>query len=228
MAERPSTFDFDAKAECYDRWYATPHGAMYDRLEKRAVAGLLPTDGPTGALLEVGCGTGHWSRFFSRQGFDVTGVDVSPATIRIAREKAIPRALFAIADAHRLPFDSQRFDVAAAITTLEFVRDAEAVVREMVRCTKRPGGLVLVGVLNALARVNRRRKATGKPTYAHARFFSPREVASLLAHYGRPRVTSTGFVPRARRLLGLAPLTNAIGRVFHLPYGVFVAGRVEL
>jgi len=176
----------------------------------------------------VGCGTGHWASFFSEHGFTVTGVDISPSMIRVAREKEIPRAAFAIADAHELPLDSCRFNVTVAITTLEFARHPELVLREMVRCTRRPGGIVLIGALNAASRLNRSRKASGKPTYKEARFFSPRELQTLLAPYGQTRVVSAARVPSVRWLLPLAPLADAIGRLLHLLHGAFIVGRAEL
>lgn len=37
--------------------------------------------------LDFGCGTGRSSRFFKKQGFDVTGIDISPSMIRQAVEK---------------------------------------------------------------------------------------------------------------------------------------------
>lgn len=224
--ELASTFDFGALAERYDQWYETAEGAMYDRLEKRAVARRLPRDGGGRALLDVGCGTGHWARFFAGRGFQVTGIDIAPAMVRRARDKGIPGASFAVADAHALPFRSGRFDVAVAITTVEFVRDGEAVVGEMVRCTRRPGGLVLVGALNALAGINRRRKAAGKATYREARFFSPRALKALLGRFGEAQVTAAALVPRAGWLLPLAPLTDALGRLLHLPYGALVVGSL--
>ena len=75
---------------------------------------------------------------------------------------------------------------------------------------------------------NRRRKAVGKPTCKEARLLSPRELESILAPYGQTRAMSAALVPRARWLLPLAPLTDAFGRLFHLPYGAFAVGRVEV
>ena len=223
-----SRFDFGPMAERYDQWYETDEGALYDRLEKRAVVRLLPHNGRGKELLDVGCGTGHWARFFSEHGFTIAGIDISPSMIRVAHGKGIPRASFTTADAHELPFDSGRFDVAVAITTLEFVRDQEVVLREMVRCTRRPGGLVLVGALNALARINRHRRAVGQPTYREARFFTPRELKAALAPFGETRVTAAALVPQARWLLPLAALADAVGRWLHLPYGALLVARVEL
>ena len=128
----PSTFDFDPLAETYDRCYDTAKGAMYDRLEKQAVAELLLKNTSGGKLLDVGCGTGHWSYFFIQQGFTVTGVDISPEMIRIANEKTRNRISLKIADAHNLPFDDETFDVSVVITTLEFSRNPAGVIHEMV------------------------------------------------------------------------------------------------
>ena len=38
--------------------------------------------------LDLGCGTGHYAIYLARQGFDVTGVDICPTAIRIAKENA--------------------------------------------------------------------------------------------------------------------------------------------
>jgi len=227
MSERPDTFDFGRMAGSYDEWYKTRLGRTYDTLEKRAVARMLPDPINGNRLLDVGCGTGHWSAFFSKKGFVVTGVDVAPEMVGIAHEKGIASASFEVADAHSLPFEDGCFDVVAAMTTVEFVRDAETVVHEMVRCTRHPGGVILVGVLNAMARVNRLRKAAGKPPYDAARLFSPRGLRDMLASYGEAEVTSAAFVPSWPSFSSWATLADAMARLLHLPYGAFVVGRVR-
>ena len=206
-----SRFDFGSIAETYDRWYETRKGRVYDALEKRAIARTFPRPAPGLRLLDVGCGTGHWSAFFSARGFEVTGVDIAPEMVAVARKKRIAHAAFQVADAHALPFDDEAFDVTAAITTLEFVRDAETIMQEMIRCTRRHGGVVLVGVLNSLAAVNAERKSRGAPLYADARFFSPIEVETMLARYVEPGVSVAAFVPRIAAALPLAPAASSIG-----------------
>ena len=75
--EYSSRYDFDRIAEGYDKWYETRRGALYDRLEKKAINGFLPPSSGGKKLLEIGCGTGHWSAFFSNKGYHLTGVDIS-------------------------------------------------------------------------------------------------------------------------------------------------------
>ena len=52
-------FNFDKVADSYDGWYDSASGAMYDRLEKKAVSRYLRQNAQEMKLLEVGCGTGH-------------------------------------------------------------------------------------------------------------------------------------------------------------------------
>jgi ubiquinone/menaquinone biosynthesis C-methylase UbiE len=221
-------FDFGSAAERYDRWYETPTGRRCDAMEKRAVKRLLPPPSPGARLLDVGAGTGLWSAFFAGAGFDVTGVDIAPEMIVVARGKGIPRATFREADAHDLPFEEGAFDVATAVTTLEFVEDAARVLREMARCTRRPGGVVLVGVLNALAPFNIARQRAGKSPYAEASLFSPREVKGMLEVHGETRIAIAAFAPMARYLAPPARLTELVSRLLRSRRGAFVAGRAAL
>jgi len=38
---KPTRFDFNSVADTYDKWYETTEGAMYDRLEKKAISKCL-------------------------------------------------------------------------------------------------------------------------------------------------------------------------------------------
>ena len=226
---KASRFDFDLIADSYDNWYAGRRGAMYDRLEKKIIADLLPTAAEGEKLLEVGCGTGHWSRFFSEYGFKVTGVDISERMINAALPKGIPNASFHIADGHLLPFADDSFNLTTAITTLEFVRDAGAVLREMIRCTRKPGR-ILLGVLNGLSKVNRQKQRQENPesSYAAARLFSPVKLKQLLQPYGRVEITIGGFIPAQSWLIPFAPWFDRSARAFGSQKGAFIAAVLKL
>lgn len=43
---------------------------------------------PPGKAVDFGCGTGNYAIYLARRGFDVTGVDISPTAIGIARQHA--------------------------------------------------------------------------------------------------------------------------------------------
>ena len=226
---KASRFDFDRVAGSYDSWYADRRGAMYDRLEKKLIGNFLPTETEGKKLLEIGCGTGHWSRFFSKCGFEVTGLDISERMVNTALQKGIPNVSFYVADGHLLPFQDSTFDLTAAITMLEFVRDAEVVLREMIRCTRKPGR-ILLGMLNGLSAVNRQKQRRGRPgnPYAAARLFSPVELREFLEPYGQVEISVGGFVPTQNWLIPLAPWIDRIARMFGGQKGAFMAAVLKL
>ena len=224
----PSRYDFSDLAENYDLWYQTREGMLYDRFEKATVKKFLPPALLGMNLLDVGCGTGHWSEFFNDNGCAVTGIDISEAMVKTAQNKRSKAIRFLIGDAHKLPFSDGEFDVSVAIATIEFVRNPAGVIREMVRCTKKRGGIVLLGVLNCCAKINRQRRDKGFQPYKDAWLLSPRQLFNMLAPYGIPQIRPTAFVPRSRWLMSLGPVYNSIGTSLRIPSGAFIVGTVTL
>lgn len=220
-------FDFDKAADSYDDWYESVVGAMYDRLEKGAFDKLLKGNNYGKQLLEIGCGTGHWSEYFSGKGFDVTGVDISEKMIKKADEKNIPNCRFQIADGQKLGFSDNSFDIAAAVTTLEFAEEPEKMISEMRRCVK-PGGKLLFGVLNSLSSYNRKRREKTESIYASAKLFSPGQLEDLLGRFGKVRIITAGFVPQNRNLVWSAPLCEFLCRLAGSRKGAFTAAEVQL
>jgi SAM-dependent methyltransferase len=43
---------------------------------------------PYGRALDLGCGTGYWSVRLAQHGWEVTGVDIVPKAVRVARKRA--------------------------------------------------------------------------------------------------------------------------------------------
>ncbi|MBN2309883.1 MAG: class I SAM-dependent methyltransferase [Candidatus Hydrogenedentes bacterium] len=180
-------FDFDGYARDYEHWYETAQGKAHDCRQQAAVSRALPSPAPGARLLDIGCGTGHWSRFYASKGFSVAGVDLSAPMVREAHARDTGHSFYGVADAYNLPFRDAAFDVVSAMAVLEFVSRAEAVLAEMIRCV-REHGPVIVGTLNRLAPLNRTRVADGKQPYASARMLAPAELTALLAPYGEARL----------------------------------------
>ena len=100
---------------------------------------------PGQQALDIACGTGDLGLQLARAGADVTGLDLVPAMLVLARSRArqtsTPLALVA-GDIGELPFASSRFDVVTAGYALRNVPDLDRALRELVRVL-RPGGRLL-------------------------------------------------------------------------------------
>lgn len=195
MSTDRNVFDFGMLASRYDRWYETPAGKALDRVQKEDVRRLLGRASSGERLLDVGCGTGHWSFFFANLGYQVTGIDIAREMIAVAR--SVPSGCsFQVADARELPFKDASFDVVAMMAALEFLTDPEMGLREMARCAK-PGGILLIGTLNRLAPLNRQRISANKEPYASGHLFSPAELRIIMKPYGRIRMTASSIRSQA-------------------------------
>lgn len=228
MTQPSSHYDFGQIASSYDSWYDTARGKMYDRFEKQAIGKLLPGHFNDSRLLEIGCGTGHWSSYFGDKGFEVTGIDVSAEMINIASQKRLPNSRFEIADGRNLAFENESFDAAVAITVLEFTTEPEKIVSEMVRCVKKSNGVLIVGILNVLSGYNQKRKNKSGSIYSSSHLFSPQQIYKILNEYGKVELLTTGFLPEKDWLLWASPLWEYLGHIFYAQQGAFIAARVDL
>lgn len=100
-------------------------------------------------VLEVGCGPGRFLAECRRRGADVTGVDPSPAAVRLARERfgleVIP-AMFEDAVARSL-LPNAGYDLVFAFELIEHVRRPADFLRQVNGLLK-PGGLVCLSTPN--------------------------------------------------------------------------------
>ena len=167
-------------AEEYDQFYRTNGGRAVDKAEKAAISDLLEQV-DSREMLELGCGTGHWTAFFSEKGFRVTAVDQSAVMLEQAHKKEIPGVQWVEADAAHLPYPDERFELITAITLFEFAEDRNAIFREIDRLLK-PGGFLIVGWLNSLSEIGRQKKSS--PTFSKAHLYTPAEIRNQLTLLG--------------------------------------------
>jgi len=156
----------DGKLRAREQWSADPCGAVYgrasefgtreffDEVERHRYEEYAPWmrdvmgfDKFAGArLIEVGCGMGTDLLQFARGGAHITGVDLTPRSVEIARQHFRVYHMpgdFSLADAERLPFPDNSFDLYYSNGVLHHTPDTSAAVREAHRVLK-PGGTVKV------------------------------------------------------------------------------------
>lgn len=118
---------------------------------------LVPFDGRRGqTVLEVGCGAGVDLARFARGGALVTGVDVAPSAIALARANFEQLGLqgdFQVADGEHLPFADNQFDLVYAHGVVQYTANPKRLVDEVRRVLK-PGGEAIFQVYNRLSWLN--------------------------------------------------------------------------
>jgi ubiquinone/menaquinone biosynthesis C-methylase UbiE len=85
--------------------------------------------------LDVGTGTGLFAEAYARRGLQVTGIDVNPEMIAIARG-FVPSGAFDEAPADALPFADGAFDLVFLGVVLHEVADAAQALREARRVAR--------------------------------------------------------------------------------------------
>jgi SAM-dependent methyltransferase len=134
---------FEHDAAGYEDWYATARGRRADQAERALLDRLLAPFAGAQNALEVGCGTGHFTRWLAGRIPHVVGLDRAPAMLAEARLRS-PRLRLIQADAHALPIRSQTIDLAFFVLTLEFLEDPAVALAEAVRVARR--GLIVVAL----------------------------------------------------------------------------------
>jgi ubiquinone/menaquinone biosynthesis C-methylase UbiE len=204
------------RAKRYEGWFSTPFGERADRVEKLILRGLLEDFTESHSLLDVGCGTGHFTDWLASPELSVVGLDRASSMLTFARARR-PDLPLVLADATHLPFGEATFDVVALVTVLEFVDAPERSLREAARVARH--GLIL-GVLNRLSPVALWRRLRRAAPYRRARFFSPGQLERLLC---------TSLAPRAIKIrwrTGLYP-THWLDQCTALPFGAFIGLSVQ-
>jgi ubiquinone/menaquinone biosynthesis C-methylase UbiE len=126
---------FTRQAEAYA---ASP--VIYDRERLlRLVAAVTPH--ASDRVLDVATGPGYLAMAFAERCGEVVGVDLTDAPLAIARRTAGQRGLcnltFQSADANRLPFGDDEFDIVVSRLAFHHFEGPGRVLREMARVSRR-------------------------------------------------------------------------------------------
>ena len=96
-------------------------------------------------ILDVGCGAGFFSVLLAKEGYQVTGVDLTPDMVENARTLAAEEKTdceFLVMDAENLRFADESFDVVISRNLTWTLPDVKSAYREWVRVLKK-GGILL-------------------------------------------------------------------------------------
>lgn len=214
-----------ADAAGYDAWYGTARGTWIGEIEFRLLQRMLrPKPGET--LLDVGCGTGYFTRRFAGEsGLRAVGLDPNVSWLDFARAHGAGNEQYCAGTAESLPFSDRSFDLSVSVTALCFTEDPRPALQQIVRVTRKR---FAIGLLNRHSLLYLQKgRAGGSGSYRSARWHTARELRALFDGMSAANLTFTFALffpdggPIARSVEPLIP--------HRLPLGAFVvvAGDVR-
>ena len=123
-------------------WYNRYHARVQASAFEDALVHVGPLRGKQ--VLEIGCGSGRWSRLLAERGAEVLAVDLSPELIDRNRRE-IPDVRFEVADVLELELTPESIDLAVSVTVIQHLPPHEQeVVAAKLAGFVRSGGAALL------------------------------------------------------------------------------------
>jgi SAM-dependent methyltransferase len=130
-----------------DEWLEDTRGYRVRRRHLELLQ-LIPLQGQL--ILDAGCGPGTYGIMLAGDGNQVIGVEISPESTAVAKERATKKGVrFSpmVGDLERLPFKDNSFDTCFCGWALHHFPDISAAVAELARVLK-PGGRIALAEPN--------------------------------------------------------------------------------
>jgi ubiquinone/menaquinone biosynthesis C-methylase UbiE len=178
----------------------------------RYLLGLLPPH--CERVLEIGCGTGEFTRLLAQRARSVVAVDLSPQMLRLAREQSTEHSNieYMAGDVMQLELPSESFDCVVSIATLHHLPLKQALMK--MKDALKPGGLLVVhdlvrdeGVLDLVRSALAYPVSVTRRLWKTGRLRAPREVrqawdehaaGDVYMSLGEVREVCGRLLPRAR------------------------------
>ncbi len=135
LSEKERAF-FDRRAELYDKMIISTSPVGMNRIKRRArsiIKGAELREGMT--VLELGSGTGEYTKEFAEGEVQLVSLDISPEMIKVTRSKAGSSVQYVVSNAEQLPFKDGVFDAVVGNAILHHFPNLSTALQE-VRRTK--------------------------------------------------------------------------------------------
>lgn len=156
-------------------------------------------------LLEIGCGIGTDLVRFARGGARVTGVDLAPTAVDLARKNfqlhGVTAEELRVGNGEALPYPDASFDVVYGHGVVQYTAEAPQLIRECHRVLK-PGGTAIFMVYNRVSWLNALSKVMKVPLEHEdapvLKKYSIGEFRALLQPFRNTRIVAERFPVKSR------------------------------
>jgi ubiquinone/menaquinone biosynthesis C-methylase UbiE len=158
-------------------------------------------------LLEIGCGWGFDLIQFAKGGAEVTGIDLSENSIKLAKkyfESRNVKAILQTGNAENLEFNDNEFDVVVSLGVLHHTPDTRVALGEVYRVLK-PSGEALIMLYNKYSWYNLLCKISGT-NYENqekdapiVKLYSKRQVQKLFNKYSAVKIDISGLPAKTKK-----------------------------
>ncbi|MBU1256696.1 methyltransferase domain-containing protein [Patescibacteria group bacterium] len=213
-----STFDYASKY-----YTSTPEKNLGKGIAIR-VKKVLKHVGRGNKILDVGCYDGYFGKQFGCNNNDVTGIDASMVSVKIAQKRGVNAIVGNLEEP--LPFKSEAFDCVFAGEIIEHILDTNSFLVEIHRVLKQKGNFIIT-TPNVASLARRIMLLLGlnpyfetsfnhpSPNAGHVRYYTKNSLKSLLEHHGFDVISFESDILNITEKIGstwLADLFPTLGR----------------
>jgi ubiquinone/menaquinone biosynthesis C-methylase UbiE len=158
-------------------------------------------------VLDSGCGPGLVSCYLAPLVKKITGVDLTPAMVELAKASAEKRGLsnahFQLGDMGSLPFEDDNFDVSVTRYTFHHLENPTSAFSEMLRVTKSGGKLIVVDVSPDVSKQDAYNTFEIQRDSSHTKALTKDELCQIGsgAGLGEPEIVTFGLSMKAESLI---------------------------
>lgn len=209
----------DEDALDYDaRRFTAPHGILFNQLEMEQFCRVAQRLRPRSKVLDVGCGTGRFTKVLLADGHEAYGLDPSPSMLSEAMQNTAGHegSRYVLAEGAVIPFPTDTFHFVCSVRVINQLSSREyalVMIGEMIRVCQ-PGGTILLEFVNQWG-LTRKRKCVQ---------MSVKVINTLLHQYPSLKIASIGGVLFfSQRVMTLLPvfLLGLFGKVDRLFASLF-------